>query len=420
MKRVMGRKLIPGGQLMLALTVTALLLAIGAPAAPKVEAIPDAGPVLAGGRVIWAVSPDEEAQLRVWERGQPVKTVYRVGPSTTERDWALSELAASGSRVGFNRSWTACPASTPKKPKGEYVFGPNCYRVGADTFVGDIGASFGALPRKRCPNDRSGDFDVDGDVVAYIETNCGERGPEVARVVALRLDEGRPPTVLREAMTASSTCCEGARLAGRFLAWSEGALQRTASVVVHDLEKGGTSYRADPTAARDYSGRLKFDVQRDGKLLVAQQVPTRGVMFAHLAWFSPAEPTPHDLSFRAYIPEDANWDGVRLARDEFLVERLLDSGRSALVIADLKGQELTRLATFRFPMTERWGDYDFDGNRAVWAERRTTKTSAVHCAPAFTNCPLREDGWITIFEASRRDGWQRRPIARAPFTFYTR
>jgi hypothetical protein len=402
------------------LIVIALLLAIGAPAAPKVEAIPDAGPILAGDRVVWSVSPDEEAQLRVWERGQPVKTVYRVGPSTTKRDWALSDLAASGSRVGFNRSWTACPPSTPKKPKGEYVFGPDCYRVGADTVAGDIGASFGVLPRKRCPNDRSGDFDVDGDVVAYIETNCGERGPEVARVVALPLDGGRSPTVLREAKTASSTCCEGARLAHRFLAWSEGTPPRTPSVVVHDLHMGGTSYRADPTAAPDYSGRIKFDVQRDGKLLVAEQMPTRGVMFARLAWFSPAEPRAHVLPFQAYISEDGNWDGVRLAHDAFLFERLLDSGRSALVITDLKGQELTRLATFRFPMTERWGDYDFDGNRAVWSERRTTKTSAVHCPPGFTNCPIREDGWITIFDASRSDGWQPRPIARAPFTFYTR
>lgn len=416
---MMNRKRIRTTTVVLLVSVAALLLIGIGGRDERVEPLPRFGPVLAGDSVLWEASrpdgerPDGEALLRMWKNGRETSTVYRVRSTPARRDWALSDLTTSGRLVAFNRSWTECPpVPRPYGPRG-----PGCYRVGADTLTGDVGGQFKTLPRMRCPDERSGDFDIDGSVAAYIESPCTGEGPDTARVVVRDVVQGGPSKVIREA-DETSVCCDGVRLAGRFAAWSEGSWLRP-SVVVFDLDTGKESYRARPSRRAEYSGHLELDIQRDGKVLVAYAQPSLGVLFAQLAWFSPEEPTPHVLPLRALVPEGRGWGGVRLARDEFAVERLRGGGRSELVLADLQGRVVAHLAAFD-RTTERWGDFDFDGERVVWSERKTTERSYLECAPGALHCPILERGWITVFLADRKAGWKPRPIARAPFKSFDR
>jgi hypothetical protein len=131
----------------------------------RVEPLARSGPVLAGDSVLWeATSADDTTLLRLWKEGAETSTVYRISPTRRRRDWGLSDIAASGIFVGFNRDWTECPPV----PRSWGPRGPGCYRIGEDTLTGEIDGELKPLPRTRCLglNDRGADFDIESPLAA--------------------------------------------------------------------------------------------------------------------------------------------------------------------------------------------------------------------------------------------------------------
>jgi hypothetical protein len=116
------------------------------------------------------------------------------------------------------------------------------------------------------------------------------------------------------------------------------------------------------------SAGSKIDLQADGTLVAFwwQKDGTGTVA----AWFSPNEPRWHVIPIRPVLrhsyQDHSLGIAVRIAKDHVVFERQLSPEKSELVVADLRGKVVQRVASFDAKHA-RVGDFDFDGERVTWA-----------------------------------------------------
>jgi hypothetical protein len=303
------------------------------------------GPVLAGGKVLWAVRGlDGAAALRVADtEGNREELLTR--PADRSQG-GFATVSASDTRVVFQREGHRCPDPGPCKNAnvitnevwGGALGGPlallsACPPGGCTTTVGE----------SSCPVD----FYAVGGQWAATSDPCYER--------SLVLDPATPSARPRIFSGRS------ARTAGRFLVTVEGGVP--AHAVVRDLANGDAEvYRVElpgPGDSLAYVYWFAF-VQADGKILVASS-RTPGVY-----WASPSEPTVH----RVPLSEPAAGAAaapVAFAGDRvYLQTTVTGPGNIALerrlVATDLAGDVV---------MNERAGpgigEVAWDASRIAWA-----------------------------------------------------
>jgi hypothetical protein len=194
------------------------------------------------------------------------------------------------------------------------------------------------------------------------------------------------------------------RLAGRHVAYMVAPDETPATsperqVVVYDWVAGSEVYRARASEAFPFESagsQAAFDLQADGKVAVlappqtARPDPNRACYddFA-VAWFSPAEPTPHVLPVAACRPY------VAIEGDRIAFARGTGSVGSRIVVSDLAGSSVADVASFpQHRMSQAW---DFDGARVGFSKQdchsdRIFTEAIAPVAPAsfeVPSCPVR-------------------------------
>lgn len=351
------------------------------------------GPLLAGPRVVWV---ERDGNQLVLESGAPGRQAVAVFRQESTHVW-LDDLAASAEQVALERRTTVCPPPTPP-------IAHSCTEKRA-VLGGAPSGPFGLLAAS---DDCGGgaisvwpSVDVSGNLAAIGENVCLSPGHRRRRILVVRPGTS-PPSVLCDAdlLKGPQRCGGDARIAGRFVAWREGR----DAIVVFDRARRRIAYR--PV----FPFIESFDLQRDGKLVVAYH-PRSAAGPAWVAWRSPRS-DGRGLPFRIRIPDRRN-ASIRIAGDQILAERALSGTSSALVLSDLQGRT-RRIARFA-GQVRRAGDFDLDGTRLTWASTRVT-SSHTECPPPgiMRPCVVSEIGVTTIRLASVAGGTPR-VVARLPF-----
>jgi hypothetical protein len=350
------------------------------------------GPVLAGRAVVWLERRGGEAVLERAVPGRRPDVLLR----QALRNASLDDLAASRAVVALERHTMVCPPPTPPvayscTDQREVLGGAPSGRLRVLSASDDCGGgSINVSPS----------VDVSGDLVVLGENVCVSPGNRRRLVVVVRPDRpGRSVLCEAEVPQGPPRCRGDARIAGRFVAWSEGQ----DAVVVYDRLRRRVAYR--PLLPRVQS----FDLEADGRLAAAYY--SQGLEGgASVAWRT--RQAGGVLPFRAKI-SDRSRAVVRIARDRILVERVLSPTASALVLSDLRGRT-KRLARFASPV-RREGDFDFDGGRVTWASTRITSTK-LECPPPGIGAPcVRTASGVTTVWLENAAGGTRRAVARLAF-----
>jgi hypothetical protein len=331
-----------------------------------------AGPVLAGAAVVWLERRGSEARLERAVPGRRPTVLFR----QALRNGSLDDVAASQGVVALERLTSVCPPPNP----------PIAYSCTEHREV--LGGAPSGLLRVLATSDDCGgasisvptSVDASGDLVAMGENVCVSPGNRRRQIVVVRLGRTSPSLVCDADLVHGPALCRGdARIAGRFVAWSEGR----DAVVVYDRLRRRVAYR--PLLPRVQS----FDVQADGTLAVAYY-PQGLEGGASVAWRTPR--AGGVLPFRAGVSGRPR-SVVRIAGDRILAERVLSPSSSALVVSDLRGRT-RRIARFASPV-RREGDFDLDGRQVTWASTRITNTKLV-CPPPGIGAPcLRAETGVT-------------------------
>jgi hypothetical protein len=350
------------------------------------------GPVLAGSAVVWLERRGNEARVERAVPGRRPTILLR----QALRNVSFDDLAASRALLALERRTSVCPPPNPplayscteqRAVLGGKPSGPLRVLATSD----DCGGGSISVPTS---------VDASGDLVAMGENVCVSPGNRRRRIVLARLGRAGPSLVCDADLLHGPPRCRGdARIAGRFVAWSEGR----DAVVVYDRVRRRVAYR--PLVPRVQS----FDIQSDGRLAVAYypQGLERGVS---VAWRT--ERTGGVLPFRVEVPYRSR-SVVRIAGDRVLAERVLSPSSSALVVSDLRGRT-TRIARFAGHV-RREGDFDFDGRRVTWASTRITSTKLV-CPPPGIGAPcLQAATGVTTVWLGRTAGGAPRAVARLAF-----
>jgi hypothetical protein len=352
------------------------------------------GPLLAGSRVVWLEADGNEMLLESAVPGRSPRILLR---QKLRNAW-LDDLAASHSAIALERQTQVCPPPTPPTASScteqrEVLGAALPGRFGLLAASDDCGGGFISL---------SPSTDASGAVVAMGENVCLSPLDRRRRVVIAR--PGKPGlTTLCDAdqFAVPPHCYGDVRIAGRFVAWRD---RRDAIVVSDRIRRTMVDRRLFPFIA-------SFDVQADGKLVVAYQ-PRGADKPASVAWRALGSPG-RDLPFDVRIP-DLRHAVVRIDGDRILAERATP-GRSSstLVLSDLQGRT-REIARFAAPI-RRAGDFDLAGSRLTWASTRVTRTR-VDCPPPgiMRPCVVRRTGVTTIWLAPAAGG---KPaiVARLPF-----
>jgi hypothetical protein len=352
------------------------------------------GPLLAGSRVVWLEADGNEMLLESAVRGRSPRTLLG---QKLENVW-LDDLAASHSTIALERRTEVCPPPTPPTASScaeqREVLGATLPgRFGLLAASDDCGGGAISL----WPS-----TDASGAVVALGENVCLSPVDRHRRVVIAR--PGKPGlTTLCDAdqFAVPPHCYGDARIAGRFVAWRDG---RNAIVMFDRTRRTIADRRLFPFI-------VSFDIQADGKLVVAYQ-PQGTDKPASVAWRAPGSPG-RDLPFDVRIP-DLRHSVVRIDGDRILAERATLGRRSStLVLSDLRGRT-REIARFAAPI-RRAGDFDLAGSRLTWASTRVTRTR-LDCPPPGIGrpCVVRTTGVTTIWLAAAAGG-KPAVVARLPY-----
>jgi hypothetical protein len=338
-----------------ALATVAVWLAVAATAhaAETVVTAPlDAGPELAGDRVMWSSSPGRELVRVVARRPGGEREVLQAWPAprSSLEIRAVVDIAATATSA-------AAVVTTCEVQRG-YDAGPSLCANRA--FAGGAGGPLGplgrGLPRRApefrdCRPRRNGpvEIEVGGGATAYtIGEVCPDPGGDSAgRVVVLR--DGRE----WDARTRGNAYA--LRIAGRYVAWRE-----SAAVEVRDLLTGRRVRRIG--AGRFAGGPiLDLDLTPSGRVAVVHG--TRGDDRTCVSTLALAAARPRRMAC------DATGSPVAAAGRAVLYERRApDPGEdfaTELVLAR-HGAGPRVLARFDGD-TRRTGALDLDGRRALWA-----------------------------------------------------
>jgi hypothetical protein len=345
-----------------------------------------AGPVLAGGSVVWAEQAPGVARVRA--SGGRVLYELRAGPTDSVE---IQGLAASPQLVAAREQTAHCPPPSDSKVLPCSV---------ARRIV--FGSAAGRLVRVRSDRACSGgvpsigdSVDVWRDVLATSTTyavSCSAGVSDLRRHVVVG------SKVLADADALAPTAPGDVRVAGDVVAWSELGGRR---IVVYDRRRRRTMYRAVVTRATGIDVSTGFDVQPDGKLAVAYHLAeVARVGESTVEWWSADGSSVHVLPVRAASTS------IRIAGDRIVFVR---AGAKALVLWQLRGKPST-LA----PLDRPTGDLDFDGARATWASTKIS-SSRIDCPPPGNGAPCvrRFTGVTTIW--SIRLGSRPHAVAELPF-----
>lgn len=314
------------------------LLAAPAEAGVVSRATPLAGPVLAGGRVVWTQAG---GTVMAAFPGRRARELARLPPATeagTARAFVRAPWALAAARTGF----VALARTTTRVVDPNYPGALSRFAV-----IGAGGLLAGGLPPRgdgpceetvREPESVA----AGGGRIAFAETTgtCGR--PE--RVQAITVLDGAERQVIE---VRASAPVRRMRLAGRYLALIlDGKRDR---LVVADLERGGAE------AGRIEAGAIAdFDIDARGRFAFTYGL-RRHPSSWRLGWTSVERLDNTRLLARGVRPR-----GVALADGRVLFQR----GRS-LLLRRPGGSERT-LHRFTRP---RAGGLDLEAGRAVWAER---------------------------------------------------
>ena len=351
-----------------------------------------AGPVLAGSAVVWLERRGQEARLERAVPGRRPTILFR----QALRNVSLDDLAASRGVVALERRMSVCPPPNPPLASScteqrEVLGGPPSGPLRVLATSDDCGGgSISVAPS----------VDVSGELVAIGENLCLPPGDRRRRIVVARLGQGSPSLLCDADLLHGPPRCRGdARVAGRFVGWSEGR----DAVVVYDRLRRRVAYR--PLLPRVQS----FDVQADGTLAVAYD-PQGLDGAASVAWRT--SQAGRVLPFRARVSGRSR-SVVRIAGDRILAERVLSPSSSALVVSDLRGRT-RRIVRIAGPV-RREGDFDLDGRRDTWASTRITSTKLV-CPPPGIGAPcVRAETGITTVWLGSTAGGAPRAVGRLAF-----
>lgn len=321
-----------------------------------------AGPVLAGGRVVWGEQRDGLNVLRAEGEASPL---WQSGLS-----WFSGPLAGSTSLVAFLRSFDGCPG-------GGGVVCP----VETQPVAGPPRGSLRPLaPTERCTTGGRGRrLAISGSRVAYLALSC--TSPSYTVIVS---KNGR--TVFRHA----ASCCD-VSLAGGYLALKSGVF-----VDVFDLRTRRLITRTGPPPNTPIAA---FDVQADGKLATVLGPGADGR--TELAWRAPGTGVLHRLRLTAVL--SVAGPAVRLVGDRIVFVSPGSGSSSRLVSADLLGHVHTHA---RFTRTvEQAGGIDTSLQSVTWASRLITSTR-VDCPPPGQGrpCRLLKSGVETVWVANLTTG----------------
>jgi hypothetical protein len=347
-----------------------------------------AGPVLAGGAVIWG-QRDRRGGLavRTAALGSPSRTLYAVPPPRGRITRRFDALAASETHVAF--AWT----TETRLPFESDVVAPLPTVSNSEFLAGPIGGPYRLLSRVRTrPNDdrcRShtrapvGTVGIQDNLIAYVQevTRCrGRRKAGFDRVVLRRLGSRERLRVLARSRKSSSEERETlshAGLAGDHISWRQDtAGEERQSVVVFDHARNRTVQivRAPQPGLPELLEWV--DLQDDGKLLVTHHSDQS------VAVFEPGRQRIRVVPMQmpnTGSPNEPTTTVVRLAGDRIALIR--HSRPYELVVSDLAG-DLRRLDTFDHKRRLA-ADFDFDGGRITWAARRRgSRLAAVYLEPA--------------------------------------
>jgi hypothetical protein len=196
-------------------------------------------------------------------------------------------------------------------------------------------------------------------------------------------------------VVAKPGAVDDVRVAGNFVAARSVSWERLS---VFDLQSGKLVYKARLPATS------MIDLESDGKLVAGWW--ERGQTAA--AWFSPDKPSAHVMPIKPVLMH--SYEGhilriaVRIASERIAFERQISPERSELVVADLEGNVVSRVATFDSKRA-RVGDFDFDGKRVTWATqevRDVTKECWRISEAGHMACQEHYKGPTTIYVARLR------------------
>lgn len=324
------------------------------------KAEPTAGPVLHGDAVAWGEGGiggrDEGASIKVLvgSPNSPARLLHEQPLSKGQPEWWFGDFAASPDGIALVRAWIDCEPP----PYDQCV-------DGTDVAVGASNEAFRLLPRhvKGCEYvPASHHVDVDGSRIVFSEAFCRPGCGSCPRIAIDDVTDSKPPRVV----VPRPKAVDDVRIAGNFIA------ARSVSwewVAVFDLRSGKQVYEVRSPA---YAA---IDLQADGKLVAVWRRRPEGTT---AAWFSPAEPWKHTIPISPVLvhPYETHVTriAVRLANDHVAFERQVTPEKSELVVADLNGKVVQRVADFD-KKRARVADFDFDGKRLTWATQEVVKVT---------------------------------------------
>jgi hypothetical protein len=370
--------------------------------------VPFTGPVLAGGRAVWATQSGYSAwHVRSAARPGTVTAVASlplVGTPGNDGDDHPLVLFGSPTRLAWFESETAILDAK----YGEYDLKRSRVVAGPPDGPFTTLVSCGLAGVPRCPGPGAMRRDAYGDLCLPVSPAAGAlaltddtfvfgdrctptaeeaaatRGPLALRAV----DLGAAPPATRPLGVVLAT---GERLLGAGGPYAvtldtTGGERTLRAFTVADGHAAGTYAALAPGTAVDGAS-----VQADGKLLLAVRAP--GSAERHLEWRALGAPAVHRVALA--LPRHVRFrpDGGRLAvlAGDRIVARVTTPSRTQeLVSTDLAGRHMTALVRFgpqhaARPAARPLG-FAFDGARVAWAgvqcERVTVGLSRVGDAPA--------------------------------------
>jgi hypothetical protein len=324
--------------------------------------------VLAGPGVAWVER--EQAGAALWE----------------------TESGGSPTRVqGFPRDGTERVAWAPMAGSARLVAvavlgvigtGQDAHLAGAAAYAGPWGKQL-TMVRERCEDADSpvASIDASGDTVAHFSCAGGSVGPFV-------FDDFSTDPPRSESTDVGGL---GARIAGRFLAFLDGAQAEPTApgafpygVSVYDRVSHQIVYHVPADSLG--SGVRNLDVQDDGKVAIAYVDPLREGEQPHtrIGWASIDAPTLHPLPIKR-----AGSYNVRIAGNVIAFERGLDSSGEftpasvGLVALDGKARVVARNGEASVALSS----FDYDGSRLAWWSYGCRKPKIEHLSASARSGP---------------------------------
>jgi len=358
----------------------AVLAMIGAPPvaraadrAPQVRlvatALPTAGPVLAGGSVVWAQGTARAVIVRAGLASHRTSTLALAAPRSTLGTPSYQEITSLSASPRFVVGYRTTDH------RGRRVCGES-----HDVFGGPVNGSLATLlAGVGCGGPSVFGLSDSTAVLQSCEDGCAY---SAGTPVLVNLATGQRSTLAPALVGASAI--DG--VAGRYIVLR--STDQSRKITVYDITRQRVALRIDGAvlAPRDPVLTIRdVAVAPDGKVAVAYFAAgdsPYSVFASHIAWFSPGSTAPHRLTPRLALDEASGYPARMLfVGDRIMFLEYLAPGMRELAVVDLHDRlvPITALGSsaegFSSPLAvdlnyERIvGQYGFDGTHAVWASQ---------------------------------------------------